>query len=223
MRSSHSSHRSSSHRSSFSRSHHSSSHRSSISSRRSSFSHSHHSSMSNRNGFGGIRHNSMHRSSIGNMHHSSLSRRTSMGTMMSNRSAFKHHGISDAHAFAVGKATGVNINGSHMGAHGAALHRGRIRKNARFTGKMRANSSAIRRKYHNYSGANLAYKRKIKFSHNNKYKSKRYKFDPNKNNINVQMPEFSKFMWVPILFIIIMMIVMAITSFSFISKVHKIL
>lgn len=32
------------------------------------------------------------------------------------------NGIPDAHAFAVGQATGVNINGSAMGAAGAALH-----------------------------------------------------------------------------------------------------
>ena len=35
----------------------------------------------------------------------------------------RRHGISNSHAFAVGRATGVNINGSGMGAHGAALHR----------------------------------------------------------------------------------------------------
>ena len=54
------------------------------------------------------RHMSAHRSAA-SRHRSATSRR---------------HGISDAHAFAVGRATGVNINGSHMGAAGAAQHHG---------------------------------------------------------------------------------------------------
>ncbi len=40
----------------------------------------------------------------------------------------RRHGISNAHAFAVGRSTGVNINGSAMGAHGAALHRSAKRR-----------------------------------------------------------------------------------------------
>lgn len=51
--------------------------------------------------------------------HSSHHRRTSLS---------RRHGISNHHAFAVGRATGVNINGSHMGAHGAALHRSAKRR-----------------------------------------------------------------------------------------------
>lgn len=43
----------------------------------------------------------------------------------------RRHGVSNAHAFAVGRATGVNINGSHMGAHGAALHRSAERRKRR--------------------------------------------------------------------------------------------
>ena len=46
-------------------------------------------------------------------------------------SSSRRHGISNAHAFAVGRATGVNINGSHMGAHGAALHRSAERRKDR--------------------------------------------------------------------------------------------
>ena len=185
MRSSHSSHRSSMSRS----------HRSSMSSHRSSFSHSHRSSITNRNGFGGIRHNSMHRSSLGSsisgrrhsslgsMHRSSLSRMASMGTMMSRRSSFRHNGISDAHAFAVGKATGVNINGSARGAHGAALHRSRARRNARYTSRAGFKSTQ----------SNMS-KRRIKFSRNSN-RSRRYKFDPIKNNLNIEIPlnNYSKY------------------------------
>ena len=36
--------------------------------------------------------------------------------------ASRRHGISNAHAFAVGKATGVRINASHAANTGAALH-----------------------------------------------------------------------------------------------------
>ena len=61
------------------------------------------------------RHMSAHRSAA-SRHRSATSRR---------------HGISNAHAFAVGRATGVNINGSHMGAHGAALHRSAERRKDR--------------------------------------------------------------------------------------------
>ena len=220
MRSSHSSHRSS-----MSRSHHSSM------SHRSSFSHSHRSSITSRNGFGGIRHNSMHRSSFGSsmssrrhsslgsmhrsslnkMHRSTLSNRSTIGTMMSRRSAFKHHGISDAHAFAVGKATGVNINASAMGAHGAALHRSRTIKNARYTKSKRSSGSFA--------------KRKIKFSNNNKYKSKKYKIDPTKNNINIDlnlpMNNYSKFIGIAVIFFMIFFVIMLISmAFSFSSRVQ---
>lgn len=221
MRSSHSSHRSSMSRS----------HRSSMSSHRSSFSHSHRSSMTSRNGFGGIRHNSMHRSSFGSsmssrrhsslgsmhrssfsrMHHSSLGGRSTMGRMMSRRSAFKHHGISDAHAFAVGKATGININASARGAHGAALHRSRARKNARYTG-----SKA-------FTGHSSFAKRKIKFSHNSNFKSKRYKLDPLKNNLNINIPinNYSKYIGIfAIIFMIIFVIMIIIMASSFTSRMR---
>ena len=208
MRSSHSSHRSSMSRS----------HRSSMS-HRSSFSHSHHSSMSNRNGFGGIRHNSMHRSSLSDMHksslssmhRSSLSRRASMGKMMSRRSAFKHNGISDAHAFSVGKATGININGSAMGAHGAAVHRSRARRNARYT-----SSAGFKSTQSNMS------KRRIKFSRNSN-RSRRYKFDPIKNNLNIEIPlnNYSKYIGIfAILFMIFFVIMVIIMASSFTSRIH---
>ena len=209
----------SSHRSSMSR------HRSSMSSHRSSFSRSRHSSITSRNGFGGIRHNSMHRSSIGsrhrsslggmhhsglsNMHRSSFSRKSSigtMGTMMSRRRAFKHHGISDAHAFNVGKATGVNINSSAMGAHGAALHRSKIRRSSRYTRKS------------GFSKSNYGMKRKIKFSSsNNKYKSRRYKYNPIRNNIDINIPfnNYSKYMGI---FVVIFMFIFVIIMISMMSS-----
>lgn len=208
MRSSHSSHRSSMSRS----------HRSSMS-HRSSFSHSHHSSMSKRNGFGGIRHNSMHRSSLSgmhksshsSMHRSSLSRRASMGKMISRKSSFKHNGISDAHAFAVGKATGVNINGSARGAHGAALHRSRARRNARYT-----SSAGFKSTQSNMS------KRRIKFSRNSN-RSRRYKFDPIKNNLNIEIPlnNYSKYIGIfTIIFMIFFVIMVIIMASSFTSIIH---
>ena len=224
MRSSHSSHRSSmsSHRSSFSRSH-----RSSMSSHRSSLSHSHHSSITSRNGFGGIRHNSMHRSSLGSkrtsslsrmhrsslnsMHRSSLSKRTTMGSMMSRRSGLKHHGISDAHAFAVGKATGININASARGAHGAALHRSRARRNARYTSAKGFSSTHSR-----------MMKRKIRFSHNNNYKNRKYKLNLLKNNLEINMPfnNSSKFIGIFVIaFMIIFIIMMISMAMSFSSRV----
>lgn len=118
------------------------------------------------------------RSSHSSMHRSSLSRRASMGTMMSRRSAFKHNGISDAHAFAVGKATGVNINGSARGAHGVALHRSRAR---------------------------------------------RYKFDPIKNNLNIEIPlnNYSKYIGIfAIIFMIFFVIMVIIMASSFTSRIH---
>jgi hypothetical protein len=52
------------------------------------------------------------------MHHSN-----NMGSSSSRNRPGHHNGISDAHAFAVGRSTGVNINASPSGAAGAALHR----------------------------------------------------------------------------------------------------
>ena len=72
------------------------------------------------------RHSSLHRhSSLRHSHHSGLSRHSLHSSF--NRMG-RHHGISNAHAFAVGKATGININSSAMGAVGAALNRSRKRR-----------------------------------------------------------------------------------------------
>ena len=121
------------------RSHSSSHSRRSMSSHRSSMS-SHRSSMSSRR-------SSMHSHSLGRSssfgHRSSLASRRHSSSLHSHMRS--HNGISNAHAFAVGKATGVNINGSAMGAHGVALHhsrqmRDRMIKNSirRTTGGSRA-------------------------------------------------------------------------------------
>lgn len=52
-------------------------------------------------------------------HHSSLESRRTTGLHSHNG---RRNGISNTHAFAVGRATGANINGSAMGAHGVALY-----------------------------------------------------------------------------------------------------
>ena len=57
----------------------------------------------------------------------------------------RRHGISNAHAFAVGRSTGVNINGSAMGAHGAALHRSSQRRRRHSTIHKSHTSSMHRR------------------------------------------------------------------------------
>lgn len=96
---------------------HSHSHSHSSISRRSSM-HSHSMSRS--------RSSSMHRSSLASRHHSSLAGRSHSSQSRMRSNLFNRHGISNAHAFVVGKTTGVNINGSAMGAHGAALHHSRV-------------------------------------------------------------------------------------------------
>lgn len=65
----------------------------------------------------------MRRSGISSAHRRATSLHSSR-----RHSSHHRHGISNSHAFAVGRATGVNINGSGMGAHGAALHRSAKRR-----------------------------------------------------------------------------------------------
>ena len=175
------------------------SHHSSMSRHRSSLSSRHHSSIG-----------SMHRSSLSRMHHSSLSRR-STGTMNIRKSPFKHHGISDAHAFAVGKSTGININGSAMGAHGAALHRSKIRRNS-MNNSMHNRSRRFFRTHSNM-------RRTIKFSsRNSRFKSRKYKFDPSKNNVNIEFTEYSKYMYLPFLIFFIFFVIMIFTVISSILR-----
>lgn len=135
-----------------------------------------------------------------------------MGKTMSRRSAFKHNGISDAHAFSVGKATGININGSAMGAHGAALHRSRARRNERYT-----SSAGFKSTQSNMS------KRRIKFSRNSN-RSRRYKFDPIKNNLNIEIPinNYSKFVGIMVLLFMIFFVIMMISMATSFSNTHRI-
>ena len=88
---------------------------------------------------------SSHRSSM-SRHRSSMSHRSSLSrhrhTIGTSHSRMRKHGISNIHAFAVGRATGVNINGSAMGAHGAFLHRSlRRRKSMDSSSSHRSNFS----------------------------------------------------------------------------------
>ena len=119
-------------------------------------SHKSHTSMSHRNSMSHHSHTS-HHSSLSHRSRSSLSsmsrHRSSIRSMSNHNIMNKHHGNSDAHAFAVGKATGVNINGSAMGAHGAAL--GRFRR-------IRRNSSNM---HHTFTRNNFN-KRRIRFNKN---------------------------------------------------------
>lgn len=120
-----------------------------------------------------------HRSSLN--HRSSLSHRSSLRNkpgLSARKTTFKRHGISNAHAFSVGRATGININGSAMGAHGAALHRmkasrDRTRRHrevaARIT-HMRRPTTRITRRYKPTSRFSKAYtfRRPRRTSYSNK-------------------------------------------------------
>lgn len=208
-----------SHRSNMSRNHSSMSHRSSFS----------HSSMSHRSG---ISHGSSmsHRSSISHRSHSGISSYKSTmhggighsssihkhSGIKSHRSMFKHHGISDAHAFAVGKATGVNINASARGAHGAALHR--MKKMRDSAAKHRVYRSKTG--FKNSTGFSNSGLRKIRLSHDKKrYYSKKYDFDAI-NNVqeifNQQFNGFNKYFGV--IFVFIIFVLIAFLLFSIMSS-----
>ena len=128
-----------SHSHSRSHSHSSMSRRSSMSSHRSHT----HSAVMNHGSLG-----SRHRSSLSRMNHGSMSR--THHSSLAGRSYHSRHsslnrnrGISNAHAYAVARVTGVNINGSAMGASGAALYR--MRKIRRHTSKRSSNNRLHRR------------------------------------------------------------------------------
>ena len=190
--------------------------RSHSSSHRSSFSRSHRS---------GIHHSSMHRSSI---HHSSLSRssihRKSMGASKLHKSSLKRNGISNAHAFTVGKATGININGSALGAHGAALHRFKtMRKISDFSRSNRHSrhnrivSSFTRRNkgidFNNKNSTNDFIKR-MRVSHNkHHYTTNKYdysKIENMGNEINATVNELSKYIWIPFVIGLVMFFIIAV-------------
>ena len=174
-------------------------------SHRSSFSRSHKSSFSRSHMHSSLSHGST-------MHKSSLSRHRNSISSMSGHRAFKHHGISDAHAFQVGKATGININASAMGAHGAALHR--FKKARKFISKRR-----IGFKTHKSS-----FKKTVRLSHN----KRRYTNNINNINLNHVGEEFEKafdsakkYLWVPILIMVFMLLFMGIMFITFISNVFR--
>ena len=135
-------------------------------------------------------------------HRSSLSRRSSLShrTTM-HKSSFKKHGISNAHAFAVGKSTGININGSALGAHGAALHRMRKMRN---NNSIHRSSSISNRRFTSKNKSNFMKKLHVT-SNKHHYTSKKYSIDTNKigEEINNAVNEASKYIWIPILIFII--------------------
>ena len=136
-----------------------------------------------------------------------------MGRIMSRRSAFKRHGISNAHAFAVGKATGVNINGSPMGAHGAALHRSKVERSSRYTARKSG-----------FSSSNSNIKRKIKFSSNKNSKSKKYTLNNFANNIDFNIPfnNYSKYVGIMVILFMIFFVIMMISMAASFSNTHRI-
>ena len=200
--------RSSSHRSSMSHRSSSMHHRSSLSHRSSSI---HHSSLSHRTG-------SIH-------HGSSLShRRSSLSHSSLRNRPFHKMGISNAHAFAVGKATGVNINGSALGAHGAALHRSeRVRKLSKnnnmhvrhsrpSTFHRRRTATTINRNYTNRSSDFL---KKMRVSHNkHRYTMKKNSYPDIGQEMGKNVSEFAKFAWIPFAIIFIIMLAMIVGFIS---------
>ena len=183
-------------------------------------------------------HSSSHRSSMSHRSHSishrssSLSHRTGSihhGSSISHSSLrnrpFHKHGISNAHAFAVGKATGVNINASAMGAHGSALYRFRQARDRR---RLTNNNMHIRHT------ASHRFNRAINNNHKSDDFLKRMRVShtkhrytaPKGSSVNMgqemgkAMGEFAKFAWIPIvigLFMFIAIMGMFITiTFTFI-------
>ena len=166
-------------------------------------------------------HSSMHRSSLS--HNSMHKRMSGIASMHSN--AFRRHGISNAHAFAVGKATGVNINGSSMGAHGAALHRSRkIRTGNHFIGNRKyGTSSVFSRKnsfYNRYKSSSDFFER-MRVSHTkHRYTSKKTDYSRMQKmgeEVNNVMNKAIKFAWIPFLifFILFFIIVLIFTAIFF--------
>ena len=172
-------------------SHRSSMHRSSMSSRR-------HSSL----------HSSLHRS-MNRSHHSSLS----------SHSMHKRHGISNAHAFAVGKATGVNINGSSMGAHGAALHRMSEMRKSRFNKSSNHSSTFNRGIPHKHRTKDFVNKMKVS-RRKVRYTSKKYDYSINEKfgqEYNNAMGEITKYIWIPFAIFGLMFVIFVLVMILFIS------
>ena len=145
---------------------------------------------------------SSHRSSMHSSLHRSMSRRSSLNNLHRSslhRSSFKKHGISNAHAFAVGKATGVNINGSALGAHGAAIHRAKeMRKNSKNRSRMLNKSFASRHRSSDYL------KKMSVSTKKHRYTSSKGDFEKMESTIN----EVSKYIWIPFLGFIVILIVL---------------
>ena len=168
---------------------------------------SHRSSMSHRS-----HHSSMHRSSLSSRrHHSSIS----------HSSMHKRHGISNAHAFAVGKATGININGSGMGAHGAALHRMKEMRKRNSIHRSRPFNSATRKSsFSKSSFDNMRVSRKKQ-----RFTSSKYNYDRMQSmeeELGKSIEEMHKYIWIPILIFVAMIIFMMVMFGVFILSIFKI-
>lgn len=145
--------------------------------------------------------------------HSSLNHHTSMHrsriSSMPRRSLFKHHGISDAHAFHVGKTTGVNINASAMGAHGAALHRFKTAR--KYTS---GNKNAF--KSHKSS-----FKKTVRLSRN----KRRYTYNVDLNHLGEEFEKAfdsaKKYLWIPILIMVFIVLFMGIMFVTFVSSIFR--
>ena len=123
------------------------------------------------------------------------------------RSAFKHHGISNAHAFSVGKSTGININGSAMGAHGAALHRMRKARNmskSHFTHSKRARN-IFRNRYSSINSSHKFSQSRINRTHR-RYTASKFSSIPNNIGSEYTTNEMMKYMWIPLLIFVLIFI-----------------
>lgn len=167
------------------------------------------SSFSRRNG--GISHKSHFSKTHSSLNHHTSMHRSKIGSM-SRKSLFKHHGISDAHAFQVGKTTGININASAMGAHGAALHRFKTARKYTSGNK------------NTFKSRKSSFKKTVRLSHN----KRRYTNNINNINLNHVGEEFEKafdsakkYLWVPILIMVFMLLFMGIMFITLISNVFR--
>lgn len=191
------------------------SHRSGISHTRSM---AHRSSISGRNGLARSR-----GMGLGHKHTSSFGKRMGSGSMHAKsirnmrNTTLRNRGISNSHAFVVGKTTGVNINGSHMGAIGASLHR---------TNKL-----------HGYRKSNTInnYSKKFKRSINNKnysnykhrYTSKKVDFNNLKNRsfenfYTIRDENFDKFAKFASAFGVILFIVIVLIFFLMLFTIYSV-
>ena len=209
-----------------------SSHRSSMSHRSSSM--HHRSSLSHRSS--SMRHRISLSHRTGSIHHGSiLSHRKSGISRSSLRNRpFHKMGISNAHAYSVGKATGININGSALGAHGAALHRFERMRNLSKNSNLHVRHtrpSTFHRRRTTTTNRNNKH-RSSDFLKNMRVSKQKHRYTMNKKSypdigqeMGKTVTEFAKFAWIPfaIGFVIMLaMIIGFISIFAILIINHKI-